>query len=153
MFWPSMKSLEPPPVTPTRKLPPRLGVELLVLAVGDVPHAARMPATDRPPASAPAPISSSRRVIDRRGSISGRLGVSSMSWPLLKRWVDPVSRFGLGRAPVPYYGTLVHCPRECKPARLQCQERPWRYISRPKARRRATSVARWGLGSIPATSS
>src|SRR6267378_5713709 len=123
MFWPSMKSLEPPPVTPTRKLPPRLGVELVVVPAGEVPQAARMPATDRPPASAPAPIRSSRRETDLPRSSSGRLDFSSMSCPPKSR-VDPVSRLEPGCGCVPFCGTPVHCPRECKPARHQCQERP-----------------------------
>src|SRR5712691_4655075 len=74
MFWPSKMSLEPPPVTPRRKFPPRLGVPAappVVAAPGDeelLPHAAaRPPATARPAA----PEMSCRREIRDISVISG----------------------------------------------------------------------------------
>src|SRR6266699_697839 len=72
MFWPSMMSLEPPPVTPSRKFPPRLGwpAACVGLVDGDeplLPQAARLPATARPAA----PANNCRREI------------SAMSEPLL----------------------------------------------------------------------
>src|SRR5882672_9175953 len=71
MFWPSMMSLEPPPVTPSRKFPPRLGwpAGCVGLVDGDelLPQAARPPATARPAA----PVNNCRREI------------SAMSEPLL----------------------------------------------------------------------
>src|SRR5215831_5587464 len=64
MFCPSMMSLEPPPVMPSRKFPPRLGapaapVAELVLGVVELePHAAVNPPTAARPA---APTRSCRR--------------------------------------------------------------------------------------------
>src|SRR2546430_14383662 len=73
MFWPSMMSLAPPPVTPSRKFPPRLGVpaapvddELVLDEEEPEPHAAaRLPTA----ASPAAPVRSCRRE------------TSVMSWP------------------------------------------------------------------------
>src|SRR5437773_606486 len=64
MFWPSMMSLEPPPVTPSRKFPPRLGAPAApvaepVLGVEELePHAAASPPTAARPAP---PMRSCRR--------------------------------------------------------------------------------------------
>src|SRR5215470_20451700 len=64
MFWPSMMSLEPPPVTPSRKFPPRLGAPAApvaepVLGVEELePHAAANPPAAARPA---APMRSCRR--------------------------------------------------------------------------------------------
>src|SRR5215469_3640419 len=64
MFWPSKMSLEPPPVTPSRKLPPLLGLPGAADEAVDgvpplvvVPHAAASP----PAASTAAPEKSCRR--------------------------------------------------------------------------------------------
>src|SRR5438128_493270 len=71
MFWPSMMSLDPPPVTPSRKFPPRLGFPAAddppVLGEGDEPE----PQATRPPAAArpAAPM----RICRRETSV--------MSWP------------------------------------------------------------------------
>src|SRR5215469_4256557 len=57
MNWPSMMSLEPPPVTPSRKFPPRLGAPAAPVAepvLGDEelePHAAARPPTAAKPAA------------------------------------------------------------------------------------------------------
>src|SRR5690242_14462011 len=77
MFWPSMMSLAPPPVTPSRKFPPRLGCPAgcVGLVDGDeplLPQAARPPTTARPPA----PASNCRREI------------SAMAEPLLSVGAD-----------------------------------------------------------------
>src|SRR5262245_44634934 len=80
MFWPSMMSLEPPPVTPSRKFPPRLGVpaaavDVLVLDEDEPePHAAARPPTAASPA---APARSCRRE------------TSVMSWPFCSPALDP----------------------------------------------------------------
>src|SRR5215470_17262080 len=64
MFWPSMMSLEPPPVTPSRKFPPRFGapaapvVEPVLGVVELEPHAAANPPAAARPA---APMRSCRR--------------------------------------------------------------------------------------------
>src|SRR6058998_1054470 len=83
MFWPSMMSLAPPPVTPSRKFPPRLGVPAACVELVDgdevplLPQAARPPTTARPAA----PVNNCRREI------------SAMSEPLLFVGV------GAGRGP------------------------------------------------------
>jgi hypothetical protein len=58
MLWPSMMSPEPPPVTPSRKLPPFLGVPAAALPPLELldeeellPHAASVPASTTPPAA------------------------------------------------------------------------------------------------------
>src|SRR5215831_3402170 len=84
MFWPSMMSLEPPPVTPSRKFPPRLGVpaaavddELVLDEEEPEPHAAARPPTAASPA---APARSCRRE------------TSVMSWPFCSPALDPRGR-------------------------------------------------------------
>src|ERR1700730_635426 len=73
MFWPSMMSLAPPPVTPSRKFPPRLGVPAACVELVDgdevplLPQAARLPVRATPAA----PANNCRREI------------SAMSEPLL----------------------------------------------------------------------
>src|SRR4029077_12806048 len=78
MFCPSIMSLAPPPVTPRRNVPPRLGAVEEVVP-DDVPHAARTLAIDSPAASMPMPISNCRRVIWPRRCISSRVTLSSIS--------------------------------------------------------------------------
>ncbi len=77
MFWPSIMSLAPPPVTPSLKLPPRFGTpppfELL-----EVPHAASTLAIDAPAASMPMPMSNWRRVMFPPRYIRSRVDLSSI---------------------------------------------------------------------------
>src|SRR2546430_12289081 len=78
-----MMSPAPPPVTPSRKLPPRLGVPPLV-AAGEPPHAANGPASITPPANTPALISRRRRVSEVALRSPGRsIGVSAIDFLLL----------------------------------------------------------------------
>src|SRR5436309_12416796 len=78
-----MMSPAPPPVTPSRKLPPRFGVPPLV-AVDDPPHAASGPASITPPANTPALISKRRRVSEVALRAPGRsTGVSAIDFLLL----------------------------------------------------------------------
>src|SRR5262245_48395286 len=66
MFWPSMMSLAPPPVTPSRKFPPRFGPPPAPPRAGLVPVDELLPhAAARPPATArpAAPLTSCRREI------------------------------------------------------------------------------------------
>src|SRR4029453_11099394 len=90
MFWPSMMSPDPPPVTPRRKLPPLFGAPLAVgpEVVADVPssllHAASAPLNAKPPARYPPPIRIWRRV--NRTSLS-----SSSREPDLSATVPPLA--------------------------------------------------------------
>src|SRR5689334_18605896 len=78
-----MMSPAPPPVTPSRKLPPRLGVPPLV-AADEPPHAASGPASITPPANTPALISRRRRVSEvALRSPSRSTGVSAIDFLLL----------------------------------------------------------------------
>src|SRR2546428_12230436 len=73
----------PPPVTPSRKLPPRFGVPPLVVGVV-LPHAASGPASITPPANTPALISRRRRVSEVELRSPGRsAGVSAIDFLLL----------------------------------------------------------------------
>src|SRR6266581_3516402 len=92
MFCPSIMSLAPPPVTPRRNVPPRLGAEEVV--PDDVPQAARTLAIDSPAASMPMPTSSCRRVICPRRCISSRVALSSISSLTTDAGLTP-SRFRL----------------------------------------------------------
>src|SRR5262249_54807272 len=75
MFWPSIMSLAPPPVTPRRKLPPRLGVPDVAVEDEEPQAASTLP-------SARAPASSSRRdVVGRCHSQGPRLDLSSILFP------------------------------------------------------------------------
>src|SRR5205814_9259218 len=78
-----MMSPAPPPVTPSRKLPPRFGVPPLV-ATDEPPHAASGPASMTPPANTPALISRRRRVSEVALRSPGRsTGVSAIDFLLL----------------------------------------------------------------------
>src|SRR2546421_6118857 len=78
-----MMSPAPPPVTPSRKLPPRFGVPPLV-AADEPPHAASGPASITPPANTPALISRRRRVSELAPrSPSRSTGVSAIDFLLL----------------------------------------------------------------------
>src|SRR5207253_1205053 len=78
-----MMSPAPPPVTPSRKLPPRFGVPPLV-AVDVPPHAASGPASITPPANTPALISRRRRVSELVLRSPGRsISVSAIDFLLL----------------------------------------------------------------------
>src|SRR3989449_9616361 len=78
-----MMSPAPPPVTPSRKLPPRFGVPPLVVGVV-LPHAASGPASITPPANTPALISNRRRVSEVALRSPGRsTGVSAIDFLLL----------------------------------------------------------------------
>src|SRR6266480_665368 len=88
MFWPSMMSLAPPPVTPSRKFPPRLGwpAACVELVDGDevplLPQAARLPVRATPAA----PANNCRREI------------SAMSEPPLFVGSEPPLFVGVGAA-------------------------------------------------------
>src|SRR5207247_5375287 len=73
-----MMSLAPPPVTPSRKLPPFLGVPPPVPVDVLPPQAAITLAIDRPAASMPMPTRSCRRVIFPRRYIYSRVDLSSI---------------------------------------------------------------------------
>src|SRR5437879_5985731 len=102
-----MMSPAPPPVTPSRKLPPRLGVPPLV-AVDVPPHAASGPASITPPAKTPALISRRRRVSELVLRSPGRsIGVSAIDFLLLDVFTASPQKRLSRRSRVP----LLHCPR------------------------------------------
>src|SRR4051795_13125037 len=89
MFWPSMMSLAPPPVTPRRKLPPFLGVPAALeppLPAGD-DELLPPPQAARPPASSTvlAPTRRSRRERPPLASPERSLDLSTISSPPLDR--------------------------------------------------------------------
>src|SRR5437879_8035620 len=102
-----MMSPAPPPVTPSRKLPPRLGVPPLV-AVDVPPHAASGPASITPPANTPALISRRRRVSELVLRSPGRsIGVSAIDFLLLDVFTASPQKRLSRRLRVP----LLRCPR------------------------------------------
>src|SRR5262249_4301048 len=121
MIWPSRMSWAPPPVTPSRKFPPRLGApaaavdELVLDEEEPEPHAAARPPTAASPA---APARSCRRE------------TSVMSWPFYSPallppgpvWVPADERDGCrprGRGERRYGSAGGHEPRRargCLPA-------------------------------------
>src|SRR5215831_16986778 len=109
MVWPSMMSLEPPPVTPSLKLPPFLGVPVAVVPPPPLellllpPHAASVPAS----ASPPAPMRSSRRDMGRLSRLSSRSG---------RLFAISVSFLGPG-AVRSRTGDDPACPRTCQATR------------------------------------
>src|SRR5205085_3204597 len=71
---------EPPPVTPSRKLPPRFGLVDVVAVFGEAPHAANGPTSIAPPTTIPLLMSSRRRdIVDVKGFFGSGLGLSSIA--------------------------------------------------------------------------
>src|SRR2546430_9392733 len=102
-----MMSPAPPPVTPSRKLPPRFGVPPLV-AVDVPPHAASGPASITPPANTPALISRRRRVSELvLRSPDRSIGVSAIDFLLLDVFTASPQKRLSRRSRVP----LLHCQR------------------------------------------
>ena len=124
MVWPSMMSFAPPPVTASRKLPPRLGVPdappVDEEPEEELPHAA----SDPPSTTAPAPTNSSRRESEKESRFSGSsLGVSTMERLLSRSPCERLSFTAIVRQPILERGRRlvnppVHCVRRRNPARI-----------------------------------
>jgi hypothetical protein len=81
IVWPSIMSLAPPPVTPSRNEPPGFGLDDAVPVLVEVaPQAANGPANIAPPTTIPLLISKRRRVIvEARRLFESGLGLSSIA--------------------------------------------------------------------------
>src|SRR5262249_29180032 len=111
MFWPSMMSLAPPPVTPSRKFPPRLGWPAACVELVDGDELPLLPQAPRLPVRAPPapPAKTSRR---KRSAISEPLlfvGAGAARGP-----VGQVRMQGASLASRDVDRFLVLCERACQ---------------------------------------